>query len=267
MTRILHDRQQELWALLESTPKPSKGLAIFVHGFRGSYLGTWGRLGEFLRANADSDSVFRNWDYLFLGYETDTVDTFLNIARLIAGKWASAESGKPPFSHRYAKLALFGHSLGTLGIRQLLCAISEQPKSMATALQSVSLLGSPMNGSPLARFGLAAKLVDARRRPMALLPGTYRVARALAPNSPELQMLQCWTDTARDDPRSPRLAPLVVLGADDLVAGTGGLAMRAWKGDDVRVEAVGHLAMTKLDSTAHDAKALLLDIVRKGLSA
>jgi len=198
------DRQPEHWALLRN-PHGSDGrsLAIFVHGFLGDHLTTWGRLPEMLRNHALADPVLAEWDYLFLGYPTRKIASYLDIARLIATQWTKAAGGKPPFAGAYARLALFGHSLGTLGIRQLLCAETMQPPNMLQALHSVTLFGTPLNGSSLASFG-----------------GTVvggEIAEALKPGNPQLRMLRSWNESLY--PHLKWRDVRVVLGTDDQVVG------------------------------------------------
>src|ERR1700743_605786 len=113
------NRTKERWALIRRAESPHNSqLAVFVHGFRGNYLGTWGKIPELLANLADSDADLACWDYMFLGYSTRDVTTYLDIAALISTNWRRASLGEAPHRDRYRKLALFGHSLGTLGIRQ-----------------------------------------------------------------------------------------------------------------------------------------------------
>jgi len=200
----LLDRQEEKWALLRQHNGGSgRSLAIFVHGFLGDYLTTWGRLPELLSQNAQSDSALADWDYLFIGYPTRKVTSFLDIARLIATQWEKAAQGKPPYGGNYKKFALFGHSLGTLGIRQLLCAGSMHPSQMLNMLQSVTLFGTPLNGSILAELG--ATLIGGE------------IAEALKPGNPQIRMLRIWNESVH--PHFKWHGVRVVLGTDDQVVG------------------------------------------------
>lgn len=198
------DRQEEQWALLrQARGEGGRSLAIFVHGFRGDHLTTWGRLPEMLREHAQADPVLARWDFLFLGYPTRRVAGYLDIARLIATQWEKAASGRPPFAAAYARLALLGHSLGTLGIRQLLCAAVMHPPQMLQVLHSVTLFGTPLNGSPLALFGGT------------LIGGD--IAEALKPGNPQLRMLRTWSESMH--PYLQWRGVRVVLGTDDQVVG------------------------------------------------
>ena len=198
------DRQEDLQLLLR-IPNGGAGrsLAIFIHGFLGDHVTTWGRLPEMLREHALSESKLADWDFLFLGYPTRDVVSYLDIARRIATPWTKAAAGTEPFAGAYTKFALFGHSLGTLGIRQLLCAGVMQPPQMLRALHSVTLFGTPLNGSPLANYG--AKFIGGA------------IADALKPGNPQLRMLRSWNETVQ--PFLQWKGVRVVLGTDDQVVG------------------------------------------------
>src|SRR6185369_2940711 len=201
MRKIVH-RPAELFFLIQRTDKPLSNLALFIHGFRGNYLTTWGDLADQLRYEADKKKVFEDWDYVFIGYDTKKVSTYLDIAQFVWAEWKKAGAGLPPYRQQYAKLALFGHSLGTLGLRQALCATAKQPANMLKSVKSVTFFGSPINGSPLAGIG---SLV-------------YDIADALKPNSSQLRMLKAWTESAHMQPQTwPDVR--VVLGIDDKVVG------------------------------------------------
>jgi pimeloyl-ACP methyl ester carboxylesterase len=203
-TLELLDRQEEHWALLrQSQGGAGRSLAIFVHGFLGDHLTTWGRLPEMLREHAPNEPLLVDWDFLFLGYVTRQIVSYLDIARLIATQWEKAAAGKLPFSGAYNRFALLGHSLGTLGIRQLLCAGVMQPQQMLELLHSITLFGTPLNGSPLAWYG--AKLVGGA------------IAEALKPGNPQLRMLRSWNESVH--PLLPWKGVRVVLGTDDQVVG------------------------------------------------
>jgi len=200
----LVDRQADLLLLLRQPyGGADRSLAIFVHGFLGDHVTTWGRLPEMLREHALSEPHLAKWDYLFLGYSTRQIVSYLDIARLIATQWTKAATGKVPFAGEYKRFALLGHSLGTLGIRQLLCAVVMQPQQMLTALHSVTLFGTPLNGSPLANYG--AKLIGGP------------IAEALKPGNPQLRMLRSWNETVH--PFLKWQGVRVILGTDDRVVG------------------------------------------------
>src|SRR2546430_1495432 len=205
------NRPREHWALLHDTDATNTSLAVFVHGFRGGYLGTWGGLAPMLSQNAGSHKIFSEWDYAFLGYNTRNVETYLDIAKLVSSEWDRAQTGSAPYAHSYRRLALFGHSLGTLGIRQLLCACSIQPGGMSGAIQSVTLFGSPLNGSHLAWLAF------------------YKIGEALYPGNPQLRMLRSWAKCAYSAHAWP--GARVIFGLDDKVVGFVDSDLVDWPGD------------------------------------
>ena len=258
MTRKVHDRQEERWTFVERTDQPNRQLVVFIHGWRGEHLSTWGDLAKYLEHHADEEGVLEDWDYLFVGYETYSLGSLLDIARIIASQWKKASRGQRPFKHAYKALSLVGHSLGTLGIRQLLCAVSEHPEGMLRALHCTLLFGSPLNGSPLATYAAAARIADALKgRFGALLPGTYQINDALRPDGQILQMLQAWNETFRLSAEHQNLRVKVVLGADDLVVHQGGLAR--WAGDECSETALDHTGLCKVKYKGRQTRCLVLD--------
>lgn len=242
--RTIQNRIQEQWAFLPAAAANTR-LAIFVHGFRGSYLGTWGRLSDMLAEHADTHAPFADWDYLFIGYDTGNVETYLDIGRLICGEWRKAARGEAPFKRAYDKVALFGHSLGTLAIRQVLCAKSIQPDGMIGQLHSVTLFGTPINGSPWANLGLL-----------------WPIAAALKPNNPQLRMLKQWTeDAASYHPWPPAK---VVLGLDDAVAAQSWGDFLTWPGDIAPVERMNFNHSDLVKPAAWD-QSHIVDTIRNAL--
>jgi pimeloyl-ACP methyl ester carboxylesterase len=262
MTRALFDRQKELWAYVRRSDSPNSKLVIFVHGFSGSYLSTWGELANFLTQHADADQKLSTWDYLFVGYETYSINTYMAIADLVGTQWHRASTGQPPFDNNaYTQLAIFAHSLGTLGVRQLLCAASKQPPGMMTALKKAVLFGSPLNGSPLAGMGGLFRIVDLfKGKPAAVLPKNFRIARALVEGNPELEMLHVWSKTMRLHGKSAFGPTKVILGTDDHVVAMGGLV--DWDDDDKAVTAMDHSGMVKIVNNAQSTQGFLLDELR-----
>lgn len=216
--RTFHDRQLERWAFIDRTDAANTKLAIFVHGFRGGYLSTWGALPDMLRVNADGSVPFSQWDYTFLGYSTFDVETYLDIAALLSTQLRSALNGDPPYAHPYSQFSLIGHSLGTLGIRQLICAQAlSRDTALFQAIRSVTLFGPPNEGSVLAR-----------------LPTFYSVRAALRPNNPQLRMLKDWTACAWTIKKWP--TPQLVMGMRDWVVGSKQAWFNQWYGDSKKRE-------------------------------
>jgi pimeloyl-ACP methyl ester carboxylesterase len=238
------DRQKEKWCLI-SASTPNKKLAIFIHGYRGNYLTTWGRLSALLKVNADNDPIFNEWDFLFLGYSTLDVKTYLSISDLIGTQIDNARNARLPFKNNYNEFALFGHSLGTLGIRQYLCAISQQPNKCIDDLKSVVLFGSPLNGSLLAHFDFF-----------------YEIADALKSSNPQLQMLRIWNETSHY--LRPWIEVQVILGLNDKVVGSENAHLVTWAGDrnPYTLSTLDHSELVKPDRWVHSCQ---IDHIKQAL--
>jgi hypothetical protein len=199
-----------------------------------------------------------------LGYETYSISSFLEIAKIVGSQWERASTRQSPFDqNNYSQLALFGHSLGTLGLRQLLCAMSEQPVGMLAALKATVLFGSPLNGGSITGLASLAPLGDLfLGKPAALLPGAYKITDALEPDSHALKMLHAWNETIRKFGKGKFGPSKVILGADDHVVGTGGLA--AWTGDQETMTGMAHSEMVKTRNVGPATENTVLDLL-KGL--
>lgn len=240
----LSNRVHEHWALLRNASRRTPNLAVFIHGFRGSYLQTWGRLPTLLQQRAEDDPDFEDWDYLFCGYNTRDINTYLDIAALLLSHWQAAANGDSPFPAPYSAIALFGHSLGTLGIRQLLCAGAWHTRDLMDQIHSITLFGSPLNGSPLAPFALG-----------------YSVAEALKPNNPQLRMLRLWAETCYAIKPWPTVR--LVMGQGDKVVGTGLSELVNWPGDAV----ANHTQLSHSDLVKPSSwnDSIVIDYIRRGL--
>ena len=134
---------------------------------------------------------------------------------------------------------------------------------MLDALKATILFGSPINGSSLSGLAGLAPLADLfAGKPAALLPGAYKIARALEPDSPELQMLYTWNETIRNFGKGKFGPCQVILGTDDQVVGTGGLAH--WLGDQKSTTAMPHSEMVKTQNAGPLTQNTVLDML-KGL--
>ncbi|PON14871.1 hypothetical protein C2W62_26795 [Candidatus Entotheonella serta] len=114
-------------------------LAIFVHGFIGDYLETWGKFPELLQA----DSSLDNYDFLFWGYPSRFFRQNEDIGT--TGKHLKSEIdylAKP-----CAKIVLIGHSMGGLVIRSYLVQafIDGKGRDLNT-IADVLLFGVPNEG-------------------------------------------------------------------------------------------------------------------------
>ena len=84
---------------------------------------------------------------------------------------------------------------------------------MHSALHSVTLFGTPLNGSGLAKWGSLR----------------YKIADALKPGSPQLTMLRTWLKGAQK--KEPWPEARVILGLDDKVVGYQHADLIDWPGD------------------------------------
>lgn len=240
MRELVH-RQEQRFALIRS-PRANANLAVFVHGYGGNYLTTWGDLSDWLHQHADGDAALKGWDFLFVGYSSGAVQSFLDIASVIREHWERASQGAAPFDKPYEKLALFGHSLGTLGIRQLLCSTCDYPTGSCYPLKAVVLFGSPLNGSPLARV---ARLM-AIRRPKEILEGSFSISHALREGGPQIRMLANWHRSISAHAGLP--SATVVMGTADRVVNRGDPA--DWPDDVLKdYEGFGHSDLVNAETT------------------
>lgn len=251
--RLFNDHSREKWALVHANGRRNSNLAIFVHGFMGQYLGTWGLLPDLLRNHADGDPIFKGWDFLFLGYQTfglAGVKNYLDIAQLIATQWTTALAGKGNFAAygvSYNQIALVGHSLGTLGVRQLLAdpTTRANPDPIKTVMK-IGFYGSPIAGSYLARLGSL------------FAPIGY----ALRPGCNEMQMLYNQVKSAHTLHPWPTIS--LLMSPADMVVGSAMAGFIVWPGDSnpPKTTVLGHLAMCKPDTWKSGPINYLRDILQ-----
>lgn len=246
--RDFKDRNAEQVAWIPRIDQSNRKLAIFVHGFFGHYLETWQGFPErFNTAECDTKPVFRDWDYFFLGYDTKRQKTYLDVSNLIVRRWKDAIGGGGMFAEHgpYEKVALLGHSLGTLGIRQALCAVSlYHPSELLPTLHKVGYYGTPQAGSYLAKF--ASLAVD--------------IAEALKPTSQQLRMLFEWVKTGF----ILRPWPLVrtMHGQDDQVVLAQTPWLVTWHGDDQpTISTRDHTGMCKPQGWNDEAMDFARDVL------
>jgi hypothetical protein len=241
--RQLVNRSLQRWAYISRTDKPSSQIAFFLHGFVGNYLTTWGSIPQLLQTSADQHPPCDQWDYVFVGFDTKNVLSFLDVAAFVWSEWARASEGKNPLSHRYERFAIFAHSLGTLGVRQALYAWSRQPAGMLDSLHSITFLAPPLNGSPLAKYAFV-----------------FPIAEALKPNNPQLRMLRTWCQSAWGKHPWPKIR--VILGQDDKVVGFSNAELVGWDGDGLVEETtLDHSSLSKSDIwDSH-----VMDFIKDGL--
>src|SRR5262249_39863915 len=126
-------------------------IAIFVHGFTGEYVATWGKLPELLQKDTDLDS----YDFLFWGYPSKFFGANENIGT--TGQHLKTEIDYLPKT--YKRIILIGHSMGGLVIRSYIVqALLDGKGNDLQSIKDVILFGTPNDG--LERAGIIPKIVN-----------------------------------------------------------------------------------------------------------
>lgn len=207
-------------ALIYADADTNTQLAVFIHGFNGGFLNTWGEFSNLLYTYADSDPVLKNWDYLFIGYRTlgiYGIPSFSHIAGLIRTQIDNALGGvmAQRVGAPYSRVALLGHSLGTLGIRHLVASQTDCPPNTFRSIRKIGLMGSPLNGAGLAHLG----------------QWVAPIGSSLRPNSPEITSLFQAAQSAWN--QRPWPPARVVLATEDGVVGN---QVKVWSGDEQQID-------------------------------
>jgi hypothetical protein len=205
------DNKRELQRLRLWAPDNNK-LLVFVHGVYSGYLKQWHGLHKDLESGA-AESVLANWNFTFLGYDTDRIKTISNIAKLIGTECRAAARGYARGSVPHRTFAFVGFSLGTLGIRHYLADCNLHPKNCT--VRSVSLFGSPLYGSFLANA--AAQLA----------PGN--IFDQLSVGSATIAMLEDWSRCAYAAHPWPKNS--LFFGVNDGITSIGAQNLRPWDTD------------------------------------
>jgi pimeloyl-ACP methyl ester carboxylesterase len=129
---------------IEQRPENSY-IAIFVHGFTGDYLKTWGKLPELLQA----DPSLYEYDFLFWGYPSRLFRKNEDVGT--TGKHLKTEIDY--LSKPYNKIVLIGHSMGGLVIRSYIVqALIDGKGKDLKHIADVMLFGVPNEGDLKAQF-------------------------------------------------------------------------------------------------------------------
>lgn len=129
---------------------------VFVHGFSGDALETWGDFPKYL----STEQGLLGWDIFSYGYATSTFrfetprlwSADPDIERLALGLKTAA--ALPPLN-QYKSLAFIGHSMGGLVIQEALLEVPSIAfeKQLAQRTSHVILFGTPSGGLKKAFFG------------------------------------------------------------------------------------------------------------------
>jgi pimeloyl-ACP methyl ester carboxylesterase len=144
-------------------------IAIFVHGFTGEYLATWGKLPELLQKDPALDA----YDFLFWGYPSRFFGANEKIGT--TGQHLKTEIDFLPKT--YDRVILIGHSMGGLVIRSYIVqTLIDGKGNDLKSIADVILFGTPNEGlgradaipkivnDQIADLGLASELIVTLRK-------------------------------------------------------------------------------------------------------
>jgi len=229
---------------------------IFVHGFKGHHLKTWGRLPEI--ACADESDFWRKSDLYFLGYKPERLHVNSSAHKL--SKYVLSIFPEPPVSmferplsqhdwtltllprlsvarirpgpYSYSKLYLVGHSLGGLIIRRFIAdklqpflsnprTMPDSPVRLATIrLFAPAHLGFSPSGWTGAAFNVSQELLIGRILEAAMY--RYRAYTHLDPRSRTITDIRELTESlARAYPSIEPLSAHLLWGEDEQVVKSG----------------------------------------------
>ena len=153
--------------LFKSRYKKNKNLVVFVHGFTGNYLSTWGAFPELLTG----DPRLMHFDFLFWGYSSNFFfpkEDFLlkNIRQLFTQFLSKHKTNQHievvaqglqtelNYLDEYDNITLIGHSLGGLVIRsyiiQNLKGFKKENQERIKKINQIILFGTPNEGLDIA---------------------------------------------------------------------------------------------------------------------
>jgi len=116
------------------TIHPPKILVVFVHGFNGKSVETWGKFPELIRNNSD----FINADVVFYGYESLKAQANNSALRFYNSLLKFTDNSPNEWGiHRdfvkqdfkYSKILIVAHSLGAIVVRRALLLAQSETKN------------------------------------------------------------------------------------------------------------------------------------------
>jgi pimeloyl-ACP methyl ester carboxylesterase len=141
--------------------KGSDTLVVFVHGFTGEGVGTWGKFQEFLENDTDlAHCRFRFWDY-----PTELASSNLNPVHLLKKLFWEDDPNIKTVSQGlrtmlmieaegFEKIVLFAHSMGGLVVQRfILDEIQSNRPALLDRITEVGFFGTPSGGLEKAEFG------------------------------------------------------------------------------------------------------------------
>jgi len=141
---IRGERQLHRIGFLRPDGKPRPNLLVFVHGFTGSILSTWGRFPELLAEDPD----WEDWDLSFFGYRTGVARRFTHVGTAnVVGELARSLELE---SSTVQSIGLVGHSMGGLLLVDSLRFLESEKTVRASALRDrlrfLLTYGTPFRG-------------------------------------------------------------------------------------------------------------------------
>lgn len=162
-------------ALFKNKRKKNKNLAVFVHGFTGNYLSTWGEFPQLLT----KDPRLLHYDFLFWGYsstlllpqENQLLDSLFQLFTQFLSKHqtnqhieiiAQGLQTELKYLDEYDNIILIGHSLGGLVIRSYIIQNLKENKvdnqDRINKINKIILFGTPNEGLDVANNELLSAL-------------------------------------------------------------------------------------------------------------
>ncbi len=153
--------------LLKNKYKNNKNLVVFVHGFTGNYLSTWGNFPELLAG----DPRLLHFDFLFWGYASNFIipkEDFItdNIRQLFTQFLSKHRTNQHievlaqglqtelKYLDEYENITLIGHSLGGLVIRSYVIQNLKENRAenieRTNKINQIILFGTPNEGLKIA---------------------------------------------------------------------------------------------------------------------
>lgn len=157
----LRPESSALWA-----SKPPKSLVVFVHGFSGRAVETWGEFRDMIPQNRK----FASCDVVFLGYESVTRSAPYNAGVLYRTLTALVEeyprfvrtSGAPirRRTFKYNKIVLVGHSLGGVLVRDIAMSVATEGKSWSKKISLMLFAPAHMGANVISLANEAVGFVN-----------------------------------------------------------------------------------------------------------
>ncbi len=138
-------------SLIEIKKSDNGAAIVFVHGFNGDPIETWGCFPQFL----ENDPAFGGWDIYSHGYNTSILPDINEIwsanpsIQLLADHFRTTVTGR--LASKYSQVAIVAHSMGGLVTQRAVLDMVAQGQDV-NLIHSVTLFGTPSGGMDKARI-------------------------------------------------------------------------------------------------------------------